>query len=107
MSATSAEERALVARIAAAERWGRTADRREATAPARSALRAKFEREADPQQVLSPAERAQRADSLMRAHMLRMSLKARTSRRKVAALTLEAEAAETELSALGGADDAA
>jgi hypothetical protein len=107
MSSTSAEERSLVARIAAAERWGRTADRREATAPARSGLRAKFERDADPDNLLSPIERARRADSLMRAHMLRMSLKAKTARRKVANLNAEAEAAEAALSALGGgADDA-
>ena len=54
-------DRALVARIAAAERWARTADRTAATAPARRGLAAKFEREADPDGVLPPDERARRA----------------------------------------------
>lgn len=79
----SPEVRALRARIAAAERWGRTADRQAATAPARRGMRAKFEREADPDGTLSPAERERRADQLMHAHMLRMALasaKARSRR---------------------------
>jgi hypothetical protein len=52
----------LIARIAAAERWGHTADRTAATEPARRALRAKFEREADPDGALSAQERARRTD---------------------------------------------
>lgn len=67
------EDRVLRARIAAAERWGRTDDRTAATGPARRGLRSKFEREADPNGSLAPAERARRADHLMHAHMLRMS----------------------------------
>lgn len=43
----------------------------------------------------------------MRAHMLRMSLKAKASRRKVKEATSAAEAAEAELEAVGGAGDAA
>jgi hypothetical protein len=82
MPARLAEDRVMVARIAAAERWGRTADRAAATEPARAGLRARFEREADPDGTLSPDERARRADHLMRAHMLRMSLKAKNARRK-------------------------
>jgi hypothetical protein len=70
----SPEVRALRARIAAAERWGRTVDRQAATEPARRGMRAKFEREADPDGVLSPDERARRADQLLHAHMLRMAL---------------------------------
>ena len=38
-----------------------------------------------------------RIDSLMRAHMLRMSLKARMSRRKASELTAAPEAAEAAL----------
>lgn len=68
-----ADDRALRARIASTERWGRIKDRSAATDPARRGLRAKFEGEADPDSVLPPAERARRADHLMRAHMLRMS----------------------------------
>ena len=67
------DDRVLVARIAAAERWGRTRDRTAATEPARRGLRAKFEREADPDETLSPQERTRRADQLTQAHMLRMS----------------------------------
>ena len=79
------EERVLRARIAAAERWGRTVDRTAATAPARQGMRAKLEREADPDGVLPPHERARRADQLHHAHMLRMALasaKARSRRTK-------------------------
>lgn len=77
-------DRALIARIAAAERWGRTVDRQAATAPARRGLRARFEREADPDGVLSDDERTRRGDDLMRAHMLRMSLAAKKARRTLA-----------------------
>lgn len=75
-------DRVLIARIAAAERWGRTADRAAATEPARRGLQAKFEREADPHGALSPQERARRADQLMRSHMLRMSRAAAQARRR-------------------------
>lgn len=102
MPARSAHDRVLVAKIAAAERWGRTSDRTAATEPARRGLRAKFEREVDPDGTLPPAERERRVGDLMRAHMLRMSLKARTARRRAKQATAEAEAAEQELSKLGG-----
>jgi hypothetical protein len=80
------EDRALRARIAAAERWGRTVDRCAATAPARRGMRAKFEREADPDGVLAADERARRADQLHYAHMLRMSRAAAQARRRRAAI---------------------
>jgi hypothetical protein len=79
----SAADRVLMARIAAAERWGRTTDRCAATAPARSGLRAKFEREANPDGSLPPDEVARRADHLMRAHMLRMARAAAAKRRRL------------------------
>jgi hypothetical protein len=72
--------RAIVAQIAAAERWGHEPDRTAATAPARAGLRAKFAREADPDGTLEPAELERRVDHLMRAHMLRMSLAAKAAR---------------------------
>jgi len=75
-------DRALIARIAAAERWSRVADRHTATAPARQGLRARFEREVDPHGVLDPAERSRRADQLMRAHMLRLARRSAQSRRR-------------------------
>ncbi|MDQ2748722.1 MAG: hypothetical protein M3Y44_04215 [Actinomycetota bacterium] len=78
------DDRVLIARIAAAERWGRTSDRTAATEPARRGLRAKFEREADPEGALSAPERLQRADQLMQAHMLRMSRAAAQARQRSA-----------------------
>ena len=80
----SQHDRVLVARIAAAERWARTSDRTQATAPARRGLTAKFEREADPDGVLPPEERTRRADLLMRAHMLRMARRSAQARRRPA-----------------------
>jgi hypothetical protein len=81
MASTDPNERALIARIAAAERWARTGDRSAATVKARAALRARFEHKADPDGVLPLDERARRADALQQAHMLRMSLAARKARR--------------------------
>ena len=75
-------DRALIARIAASERWGHTGDWSAATAPARRGLRAKFELEADPDGVLPIDERARRADALQRAHMLRLSLASARARRR-------------------------
>ena len=77
-------DRVLIARIAAAERWGHTSDRTAATEPARRGLRAKFEREADPDGILSSQERTRRADQLMQAHMLRMSRAAARARKRPA-----------------------
>lgn len=78
------ESRKMVAQIAAAERWGRTADRSAATAPARAGLRARFAREVDPDHKLEHVELERRVDSLMKAHMLRMTLAAKESRRRKA-----------------------
>jgi hypothetical protein len=76
-----ARDRAVIARIAAAERWARTSDRAAATEPARRGLRARFEREADPAGVLDAAERARRAHALMTAHMLRLARASAQARR--------------------------
>jgi hypothetical protein len=102
MAASNPEDRALIARIAAADRWGRTPDRTAATAPARAGLRAKFAAEADPDGVLSPAELERRVDQLMHAHMMRMSRKARIARAAARKATTDAETAEAELSLIGG-----
>ena len=107
MASSNPQDRVLIAQIAAAERWGRETDRSAATAPAREGRRAKFAKQIDPEGVLDPAERERRVDSLVHAHMLRMSRLARISRLKARKLTAEADAAETELSALGGGPDAA
>jgi hypothetical protein len=75
-------DRALIARIAAAERWARTPDRTAATEPARRGLRSKFERQADPEGVLDAGERARRANALMTAHMLRLARESAKARRR-------------------------
>lgn len=77
-----ARDRAVIARIAAAERWARTSDRTAATEPARRGLRARFEREADPDGVLDATERARRADALMTPHMLRLARASAQARRR-------------------------
>lgn len=73
MSAQDPKDRALVAQIAANERWGRTADRSAATAPARAALDQKFLDLADGDPV--------RADNLRKAHFQRLALKSAQARR--------------------------
>lgn len=84
MAASEPHDRTLIARLAAAERWGRETDRVAATARARTAARARFEREADPDGTLPPDERARRADHLQHAHMLRMSRAAAAKRTRKA-----------------------
>lgn len=80
MSGLTPAERTLRAQIAANTRWGRTKDRKAATAAARVGMRTKFEREVDPDGSLDPDERDRRVDSLMRAHMQRMTLAAKRAR---------------------------
>jgi hypothetical protein len=101
MPAHNPDERALVARIAAAERWGRTPDRNAATAPAREGLRAKYARDADPDGRLDAEDLERRVDSLMRAHMLRMTLAAKSARRRAREASETATRAEAELRDLG------
>jgi hypothetical protein len=81
VASSNPQTRALVAQIAAAERWGRCDDRSAATLPARKGLRAKFACEIDPDGILAPAELERRVDHLVKAHMLRMSLAAKAARR--------------------------
>jgi hypothetical protein len=81
-SGRGSADRVLIARIAAAERWARTADRVAATEPARRGLRARFEREADPDGVLDVVERARRADDPFTAHMLRLARASAQVRRR-------------------------
>lgn len=85
MPASNRGDRALLARIAAHERWARTADRTAATAPARTGLQARFEREVDPDGTLPPAERARRAESARKAFYTRISLRSAQVRRARAA----------------------
>ena len=99
----TAEERNLIAMIAAHESWAKTTDRPARTANARAALLAKFETEVDPEGTLSPDERVMRAESARKAHFHRLALKSGIARRKSAELAKEAARAEAELRALGEA----
>ncbi len=97
MAASNPSDRALIARIAAAERWSRTEDRAAATAPARRAFADRFERQVDPDGVLAPAERALRAAHARSAHMQRMALRSAQARRRIAEATDELQRAQSEL----------
>jgi hypothetical protein len=106
MAAHDPSTRVLAAQAAALTRWGKLGsaeDRREATQPARDKFRIRFEHEADPEGKLTPAERARAADQLQRAHMIRMSLKAKAARARAKKNLDVAAEVEAELAALGGA----
>lgn len=104
MPARTPEERNLAAQIAAHESWAKTTDRAARTAPARAALQARFERQVDPDGVLPIEERARRAEHARRAYYLRLSLKAKESRRKARELLAAATDAEAELGDLAAGD---
>lgn len=84
MAAKDPQDRVLLARIAANERWGRVRDRAAATAAARTGLRAKWAREIDPDGTMPPAELERMLDSRQLAHMQRMSLAAKQARQRKA-----------------------
>lgn len=102
-------EASLRGRIAAYERWARTADRTAATAPGRRGLEARFEREVDPSGELDPAERARRVDAKRKAHFMRLALLSARSRRAAAEARAAANSPErtTEPHSPGRADAAA
>jgi hypothetical protein len=106
LAARTPEERALVARIATAEKWARCPDRSAATAPARAGRRAKWATEITAQLgELPPDELERRVDDKQRAAMLRMTLAAKQARRKARENLEAARAAEAELADLGGGGD--
>ncbi|MEE6286576.1 hypothetical protein V2J52_02785 [Georgenia sp. MJ173] len=102
MTATPSERR-LVAQIAANESWANTPDRAARTAPARAAMLARFEREVDPEGALTIEERTRRAGHARKAYFQRLALKSAKARRKSREYTEQAETAEAELQAAGGA----
>jgi hypothetical protein len=75
------QERSLRGSLASNISWGNTADRSARTQPARDALFAKFCDQVYPNGVLPEDERTRRAESLLKAHMQRMSLAAAKARR--------------------------
>lgn len=104
VAARDPSDRALVARIAASERWAHTHDRNAATAPARDARWQRYLDRVDPEGILDPAERARAAEHLRRADMSRLALRSAQARRaRSRATQLEAEVA----AALAEQDDEA
>jgi hypothetical protein len=104
MPARSPEDRALIARIANTTRLAKTADHSTLTEKARAARRAQFEQRAlGDNPHLTGDALARAADEYQRAHMLRMTLKARQARRQVRDATRAALAAQAEMDTLGGA----
>lgn len=97
MPARNPSDRALIARIASAERWAHTGDRQAATAPARKAFDDRFEKAVDPDGVLPPAERARRASSARSAYFTRLALKSAQARRKASEAAQELAQVEAEL----------
>lgn len=67
-------QRSLRGRLAAHERWARTSDTTQATAPARRAFLERFEREVDPDGTLEPADRARRAEHARKAYFARLAM---------------------------------
>ena len=72
MPAATPSERALIARIAAHERWASTTDRAAATPPGRKGLIDRFDRQVDPDGTMPPAERARRSASARKAFYSRL-----------------------------------
>jgi hypothetical protein len=104
MPARTPEERALIARIAKASQKAKYPDQRIVTEAARRARRAKWEATAlELHPDADSATIAVVADELMRAEMLRMSLKAAQGRRRAREFTAIADAAEAALRAGGDA----
>lgn len=89
-----ASERSLIASLAAHVSWANTPDRTARTSPARAALDRKFLDAAGGDPV--------RAEHLRKAHYARLALKSAQARRKIKVLTASAEAAEAELTIIGG-----
>jgi hypothetical protein len=90
-------DRALIARIAAHERWARTADRSAATAACRKAFLDRFEAEVDPDGKLDPTVRARLADNKRRAYFQRLALRGAQARRKATNAADEADKVEAEI----------
>jgi len=89
------DERSLIGRLGAHTKWANEPDRTAATASARRAFEQGFLDQADGD--------PKRAASQRRAYYARLALKSAQSRRRARELTEAADAAEAELSALGGA----
>jgi hypothetical protein len=90
-------DRALIARIAAHERWARTADRSAATAACRKVFLDRFEAEVDPDGKLDPTVRARLAENKRRAYFQRLALRSAQARRKATDAGQDAAKVEAEI----------
>ena len=101
--ARTPEERALVGRIAVAERWSKTKDRTTATEHWRNGLRAKWAAEIVAELgELEPHELERHIECKQRAHMDRMTLAAAVARRRARQHAAISDAAERDLAELSG-----
>lgn len=94
------EERALIASLAAHERWARTSNRTAATEPARRAAGNRFEKQVDPDGSLDPITRAKLAENAKKAHFKRLALLSAQARR------LRSRAAQLEAQVIESSQDA-
>jgi len=78
----SASLPSLRGKLAAFERWSKTPNRTQATAPARKAFLSSFEAQVDPEGKLPPRVRARMAEDARRAHFVRMNLRSVESRQR-------------------------
>lgn len=103
MSQSPSHDQLILQRSAAANaRWARCSNRSEATEPARRGFDARLARDYGIPDDLPPAEHAARMANARKAYFQTLSLKASTARRKAKKLTVEAEAVDQQLAALGG-----
>jgi hypothetical protein len=78
----TAEQRTLMARVAAHASWAATADRTARTSRARAAFMARFEDQVDPDRTMTDKARAQAAESARKAYFARMAYLSSRARRK-------------------------
>lgn len=76
-----ADDRHLIASIAAHTRWANCDDPAAQTASARKEFLNRFERDVDPNGTLTPEERARRATHARKAYFRRLALKSARVRR--------------------------
>lgn len=81
MPSPDANDRRLIAQIAAQTSWAMTTNRTARTAAARTALLARFEQQVDPEGRLAPDERARRAEHARRAYFGQLARKSALARR--------------------------
>lgn len=105
MPARDPDERKILSKIAAYDRWAKVVDRPAATRAARAAMLAKqgaqIEAEVDASGPMGPEEREQRIAAARKAHYARLALKSHHARR--ARELADRLTAEVEADLLGGA----